>query len=358
MRESWSLGALEDIQYLPTDPESYAPALGVIGCGGISKHHLQAYRAAGYRVVALCDIDLKAAQRRAAEYFPNAQVFSDYHSLLRIDDIEVVDVTTHPVQRTPIIQAALQARKHVLSQKPFVVNLDQGHALVELAERQNCYLAVNQNGRWAPHFSYAREIAGTGAIGDVFGAHLSVHWDHSWVQGTQFEQVKHLILYDYAIHWFDILRCFFSGRALSTYASTSRVPGQTLMPDMAAQACIQFEDGQATLAFDAAVPFGSHEKTFLSGTRGSLHSFGTGNQEQTVYVDTERGRWIPRLQGQWFPDGFHGTMGELLCSIEQRRPCAINAADNLKSLELCFAAIHSAETGEPVVPGSVRQLPA
>ncbi len=357
MATTTDLDGLATLAYRPQNPRSYRPQIAVIGCGGISKYHLRAYLDAGYHVTALCDLNESVAQSRAKEYFPDAKVYRDYKQLLRDDAIEVVDITTHPPERPPIIEAALLAGKHVLSQKPFVLDLDVGQRLVDLADSQERYLAVNQNGRWAPHFSYARQVVKHGAIGRVCGAHLSVHWDHSWVEGTEFEHIKHLILYDYAIHWFDILRCFFPGPACRVYASTARAPGQTLMPDMLAQAAIEFEDGQATLAFDAALPHGAHEKTFLSGTLGCLHSFGSGNQQQEVYVATQHGRWQPNLEGVWFPDGFHGTMGELLCAIEQQRPCSIDARDNLESLALCFAAIHSAETQQPIQPGTIRQLP-
>lgn len=353
-----NLEALATLPYRPSSPKSYSPAIGLIGCGGISHHHLRAYSNAGFRVTALCDLNLDAAKSRAQEFYPEARIFDDYHELLRDSEIEVVDITTHPPGRPAIIRASLEAGKHVLSQKPFVLDLDEGERLVEMANRLNLYLAVNQNGRWAPHFSYARLVANQGIIGQVFGAHLACHWDHTWVKGTEFEKVKHLVLYDYAIHWFDILRCFFQGKAQRVFASTARVPGQTLMPDLLGQAAIEFADGQATLAFDAAVPYGSHEKTFLSGTQGSLHSYGAGNQDQRLCVATSQGRWMPDLVGKWFPDGFHGTMGELLCAIEEKRECSISAADNLNSLALCFAAIHSAETGMAVSPGSVRQLPA
>ena len=130
-----------------------------------------------------------------------------------------------------------------------------------------------------------------------------------------------------------------------------------MMPNLLGQSAIVFEDGQATLAFDAGLPYGSHEKSFLSGTQGSLHSYGSGNQEQELYVATSQGRWFPELEGKWFPNGLRGTMGELLCAIEEERPSSINARDNLKSLELCFAAIQSAEIGQSVVPGSLRTLP-
>ena len=346
-----------DLDYRPQSPKQYSPGIGIIGCGGITEYHLRAYKDAGFNVVALCDINPDVLQSRATEYAPKALQFEDYKELLALDSIKVVDITTHPPERGPIIEDSLKAGKHVLSQKPFVLDLDYGEQLIELAKTQQRYLAVNQNGRWAPHFSYARQVVTHGLIGDVFGAHLSCHWDHTWVKGTEFENIKHLILYDYAIHWFDILRCFFKSPPKRVFASLARAPGQELRPDLLGQAAIEFEEGQSTLAFDAAVPYGSHEKTFLSGTKGVLHSFGSGNQQQELTVTNEFGSWTPKLTGQWFPDGFHGTMGELLCAIEEGRPSLIDAEDNLISLALCFAAIESAETGKSVIPGSVRAMP-
>jgi predicted dehydrogenase len=353
------LDLLSDLPYRPQSPRGYSPNIGLIGCGGITHYHLRAYTAAKFQVSAVCDLDVAKAESRRQEFYPAAKVYTDYKELLADDTIEVVDISTHPPERPPIIEAALRAGKHVLSQKPFVLDLDEGERLIEVAQKMNRRLAVNQNGRWAPHFSYARQVVNAGCIGDVFGAHLSCHWDHTWVQGSEFEKVKHLILYDYAIHWFDIVRCLLKGKKVKrVFASTARAPGQQLMPDLLAQALIEFDEAQATLAFDASLPHGSQERTFLSGTTGSLYSVGSGNQEQELTVNTSAGSWTPKLVGKWFPDGFHGTMGELLCAIEEGRETTINAEDNLRSLELCFAAIHSAETGQPVIPGAIRRLPS
>ncbi len=350
---------LSNLNFRPSDPISYTPNIALIGCGGISVHHLQAYRSAGYRVTALCDLRVPLAEQRRIDFFPEARVVEDYRELLGDDSIEVVDITTHPQQRLAIMHDALEAGKHVLSQKPFVLDLDEGQRLVEFAAKQGCYLAVNQNARWAPHFCYARSVVESGLIGEVFSAHLGCHWDHTWVEGTEFAKIKHLILYDYAIHWFDIVRCLLKNQPVKrVFASTARVPQQSLMPNLLAQALIEFPNGQSTLSFDASVPYGPKEDTYLAGTQGSLTSSGTGNQQQTLSVTTARGSWTPALSGKWFPDGFHGTMGELLCAIEERRECTISAEDNLKSLGLCFAALASAESGKAVVPGSVRRLPA
>src|SRR5260221_7389253 len=182
--------------YEPTDPKRYNPPIGLIGCGGITQTHLRAYKRAGYNVVALCDVDESRVNQRRKEFYPKAAAYTDYRDLLQRNDIEVVDIATHPVQRIPIIEAALNANKHVLSQKPFVLDLDTGQHLVDLASAQRVKLAVNQNARWAPHFSYIRQAISAGLIGEVLSAHLSVHWDHNWIAGTPFDSVRHIILYD------------------------------------------------------------------------------------------------------------------------------------------------------------------
>ena len=200
----------------------------------------------------LCDLVFARAKKRQKQFYPEAKTYRDYRDLLRRDDIEVVDIATHPPERATIIKDALLAGKHVLSQKPFVLDLAIGQRLADLADRQGVKLAVNQNGRWAPHFSYIRQAIGGGLLGQVTAAHLSVHWNHGWVKGTRFESVKHLLLYDFAIHWFDIVTCFLGGRRPQrVYASMAHSPTQEVRPDLLAQAMIEYEGAQASLAFDA-----------------------------------------------------------------------------------------------------------
>jgi hypothetical protein len=49
-------------------------------------------------------------------------------------------------------------------------------------------------------------------------------------------------------------------------------------------------------------------------------------------------------------------MAELLCAIEENREPSNSAENNLNSLALCFAAVESAETGKPQIPGKVRRI--
>ena len=53
-----------DLPYQPRDPENYRPAIGLVGCGGISEMHLRAYQNAGYNVAALCSRDRERVEGR------------------------------------------------------------------------------------------------------------------------------------------------------------------------------------------------------------------------------------------------------------------------------------------------------
>lgn len=352
--------AAPGLPYQPQNPKTYRPAIGLIACGGITQSHLTAYKKAGYNVVILCDLIKEKAESRRDEFFPGAKITADYRDVLARPDVEVVDIATHPRERAPLIEAALRANKHVLSQKPFVLDLAVGKKLADLADTQNKKLAVNQNGRWSPHFSYIRQAVQAGLIGEVLSVHMGVHWDHTWTKGTPFEAIRDLVLYDFGIHWFDMVSHLFAGNE-AQQVSAFRTPAknQEIAPPLLAQTIVAFEGGQASLSFDAALPFGPHDHTFVGGTKGTLVSVGPNLGKQTVTLTTEAGAATPLLSGSWFPEGFHGSMGELLCAIEENRQPINNARDNLRGLALCFAAIASAsEGGKPMVPRDITRLPA
>jgi len=345
------------LPYRPQIPKSYNPAIGLIGCGGIAVQHLNAYRHAGFRVTALCDHTENKARAHQEKFYHDAMVTTDYRELLRSADVEVVDITTHPEDRVEIIEEALNAGKHVLSQKPFVVDLDVGERLAGLADARGVRLAVNQNGRWAPHFSFVREAIKAGLIGRLMSASFSAHWDHNWIIGTKFEEIENLVLYDFGVHWFDLAAHFFEGReALRVSAFATRASGQRAKPPMLAQAMIEFEDGQASIVFNANVEHGQEDRTVIAGTDGTIISAGPSLSEQTITIYTSEGYAKPTLDGTWFREGFHGAMAELLCAIEERREPVNNARGNLRGLGLCFAAIASAAEGITKIPRSVRKL--
>lgn len=343
------------IEYLPPMPRGPSPGIGLVGCGGVSAYHLAAYREAGFPVVALCSRTRAKAEARRDEFAPHADVCDDWRELIARDDVGVVDLAVHAEIRAEMIEAALRAGKHVLSQKPFVTDLDVGLRLCNLADERGLKLAVNQNGRWAPHWSFIRQALADGVIGDVAGVHLSVQWDHTWTRGTAFDDMRDLVLFDFGIHWFDIVSCFLHGREpRRVFATRGRAAGQSNKAPMQAQALIEYEGAQASITFDAAALHGARDSTVAVGTKGTLRSEGPDLNHQSVTLYTEEGVARPVLEGEWFRNGFVGTMAELLCAVEQQRAPYNSGRDNLRGLAICFAAMLSSWHQEAVVPGQAR----
>jgi predicted dehydrogenase len=346
-----------DLPYRPNDPDEYDPNIALIGTGGISEQHLTAYTDAGYSVVALCNRTREKAVNRNEEYDLGADVCTDYREILDRDDVGIVDLLVHPKQRESMIEDSLRAGKHVLSQKPFTIDLDFGERMVALADEQGVKFAINQNGRWAPHWSYLRHAIDEGFLGEPHGIQFNVDWDHNWIGKTELDKLDHAILYDFAIHWFDILTCFMDEREPQrVFASSAESPSQAATPPLLGQALVEYENAQASLSFDADTKLGPEDRTFVAGTEGSAVSEGPDLEDQAVTLYTEDGYASPDLDGTWFPDGFQGAMAELLSAIEADREPTNSARNNLRSLELSFAAVASAEDHEPKVPGEVRTM--
>lgn len=348
-----------EIHYCPPQPKSSEHGIGLIGAGGISEFHLRSYRRCGYPVHAIASRSLEDAKKRRDEFFPEADIYDDYQKVLERNDITVIDATPHPSDRLPILHDSINAGKHVLSQKPFVLNLDDGRTLVTLAKKKGVHLVVNQNGRWAPHFSYLREAIKQGLIGDVTTIDFSLQWDQTWIAGTPaFENIHHLILFDFGVHWFDITNCLMGEqRAESVFAEVKRFEQQVYRPPAIASTIINYPDAQIRMSFHGHTRLGEEDVTTVVGTKGTLRSRGPGlNDQPEMQVFLESGECRVALEGCWFDAGFDGTMGELLCAIEQNREPSHSAANNLHSLEMCFAAVQSADTGLPVAVGAASTV--
>ena len=110
------------------------------------------------------------------------------------------------------MRRALEAGKHVLSQKPFALDVADARRLVDEAERRGLRLAVNQNGRWAPAWRIATLLVQQGAIGDVCAVtHLYEH-DFGWTVGDWPDELEHFVIYDFSAHWIDISRCWLEAK--------------------------------------------------------------------------------------------------------------------------------------------------
>ena len=88
------------------------------------------------------------------ERFPFVgRVYASAEELLADPEVRYVDLATGPEGRLAWIEAAIDAGKHVLAQKPLTLSADDLVRLPDVlakADAAGVRVAVNHNGRWAP----------------------------------------------------------------------------------------------------------------------------------------------------------------------------------------------------------------
>ena len=157
------------------------------------------------------------------------------------------------------------------------------------------------------------------------------------------------MLSDFGIHWFDAACSFFPlGSAQSVFATTKSAPGQPIKPPLVASSVVTYAQGIATLSFNGCSRHGAQESCSIVGSTGTLRAVGDLCGITAVDIVTAAGSARAELAGAWFPDGFRGAMGELLCAIEENREPENSASNNLLSLRVALAAVQSADQSQTV----------
>ena len=142
--------------------------VGLVGTGGISNRHMNAYLAHPERVhlTAVCDI----IESRAQEYAEKAgvdTVYLDYDEMLRDGDIDAVDICTSHDLHAPQAVAAAEAGKHVLVEKAMATTMQGCRDMIDAADHAGVTLMVAQHLRYSPEAPAVKRFIDEGHIGDV-----------------------------------------------------------------------------------------------------------------------------------------------------------------------------------------------
>ena len=118
--------------------------VGLIGCGGIMRPHVEGWKAIANRaqIVAVADVVEGNAKARIQQLGYSAAIYADYRDLLEDDEIDAVDIALpHHLHRDSIV-AATEAGKHVLTEKPLCLTMEHLREIVALVRQ--CALAYGE----------------------------------------------------------------------------------------------------------------------------------------------------------------------------------------------------------------------
>jgi len=189
---------------------SDALRVGIIGCGGISRVHLASLlKMENAKIVAVCDI--KPDRLKAAQELTGADAYDNWEELLKREDIDIVHILTPHYLHAPMSIAALEAGKHVLTEKPMATTVEDAHRMIEAAKTAKGTLSVIFQNRYNASTVAVKEMLDKGELGKLICARASICWhreapyytESGWRGSLETEGGGTLI--NQAIHTLDLL---------------------------------------------------------------------------------------------------------------------------------------------------------
>jgi predicted dehydrogenase len=220
----------------------------------------------GVEVVGLLGSTLEKGQA-AAKSLSVLHAYGHFDELAADSSVDVVHICTPNYLHYPMAKAALEAGKHVVCEKPLVVNSLESAELVRLVRETGLVAAVNYNLRYYPLCHEARARVQAGEIGQVRLVHggylqdwLFLPTDWNWrldpALGGELRAVA-----DIGTHWMDMVTWLTGLQVntvmadLATFIPTRLKPrqpvdtfaGKMLTPEEIEEVQVQTEDYAAIL---------------------------------------------------------------------------------------------------------------
>ena len=143
-------------------------SVGVIGCGHWGPNHIRVFSAlTGSTVTAVADPDERRLEA-VGESHPAVRRVTDYRELLNQESLNAVVVATPTRMHYGIAKAALEARKHVLVEKPLCLTTLEGEELVRLARQNGVVLMVGQVFLFHNGIAKLKEFLEAGEAGTLY----------------------------------------------------------------------------------------------------------------------------------------------------------------------------------------------
>lgn len=216
--------------------------VAIIGLGVIGYVHAEVLSALRQDVVALCDVNERAAAHVRDTFAPNAKIYADYKAMLDEVKPDAVHVCTPHYLHAEMAVYALQRDIHVLCEKPLAITRGQLDEILQAEERSKAQLGVCHQNRFNDVNVYLKEYlqANEPVVGQGYVAwerdkayYAQAEWRGTWAQEGGG------VLINQALHTLDLMQWFLG------YPESVQAKIDTL----ALKDCIEVEDTASARCF-------------------------------------------------------------------------------------------------------------
>ena len=322
--------------------------IALIGCGRISKKHIESIEKNNFNLVALCDID---------ETKNNFDIpfYTDYKQMLEKEDIDIVSILTPSGYHYKNALDILKYKKHLIIEKPITLRYDEAETLVQKAKEENIKLFTVKQNRFNLPIKKLKEIIDKGLLGDIFLATTRVRWARgqeyydldSWRGSWRLDGG---VISNQAIHHLDLL-LYLVGEIESVYAKSINAFANIEAEDTVV-ATIKFKNG-ALGTFEATTatrPKDIEGSISILGNQGMVE---VGGFAANKIIKWEVKETINIEQFSQNPENIYGFghiefYKDVVESLKNNTKAICEMEEGIKSIKVMNAMYESIETNQEI----------
>ncbi len=330
--------------------------VGIVGAGNIfTRGYLPALRATrAIEVAAVCDVDAGRA-RTAAQALGGVPVVSSHAQLAARDDLDAVLVLTPTHTHADIAIAAMQAGKHVLTEKPMARSVADARRMAQIERRTGRRLMVGHTRRFDERWLALDEQLRSGRVGDPVYLSRSEHaYNGAPADAWQWrDDESGGALWDVGIHVADLFHWFMGAPPRTAFTRLLHARPESVEGGAPDAAVVMYDFGDmrhALLSVSWIHPpaWGPFYATMeVVGTAGRLDYRDLDAHPAIVAHDAELGlpRYSPLLSAT--ATAFQREIEHFARCLETDAPFALSTDDAIVAVEMVEAAERSATSGRP-----------
>jgi scyllo-inositol 2-dehydrogenase (NADP+) len=291
------------------------------------------------------------------------KTFAHYEQALADPQVDLVVLATPNDLHAPQAIAAMQAGKHVVTDKPMCLNVAEADAMIATSQQSGRLLSVFQNRRWDGDFLTIRRVVEQGLLGELFlmeTAWLQARPPRGWSSERRRGGGKFL---DLGVHLIDQVLELVAAPVTQVYARFHSGIWPIDVEDHA-YCIISFTSGIDAHVTTSSAAHTQSRRWRLLGTRGALVKEGFDPQEQAlltgnVATASEDPRQYARLYGEvaggstetvvsthpgrWL--AFYDNIAE---ALQNAATVAVTPESSRAVMAVIEAAQQSAQTGQAI----------
>lgn len=329
----------------------------VIGTGFWSNYQIPAWKElGGVELVAVCNRTREKAEDVAAK-FGIPKVYETAKELMENEELDFVDIITDVNTHADFTLLAAEKGIDVICQKPMAPSFEVSKKMVECCKKKNVQFFVHENFRWQAPVRALKKVMDEGVIGTPFKARLSFCSAFPVFDNQPFlAELEHFILTDIGSHVLDMCRFLF-GEARNLYCVTQKV-NQKIKGEDVANVLMQMESGlhcYAEMSYASILEKEAFPQTLVlvEGDKGSLNLANDFELRVTTRNGTTAQKIEPAMYDWLDPDYavVHSSIvdcnRDILNGLSGGK-AETTGEDNLKTVQLVWAAYESASTGKVI----------